>query len=130
VTFDTDADEITPRGPGVRTTAAAAAGRYEGTVKRESDGATYLRAIELGTPSDGSQPIRIYEQLGGSLPSSPQGSGDAMVLGPFVVFGYTDSVAKRKYFSAVFGTFMISTSHSVYPDGRPDVKLAGLLRKV
>jgi hypothetical protein len=130
--FDTDADDITPRPMGARATAAGAtAGRYEGSVKRESDGATYLRAIELGPPSgDGSQPIRCYEQVGGALPSTPQGSGEATVLGPFVLFGYTDSVAKRKYFCATFGSFMISTSTSVYADGRPDVKLAGLLRRV
>jgi hypothetical protein len=129
-TYDTDADDATPRFAGSRPSAAATGGRYEGTVKRELDGATYLRAIELGTPSDGTQPIRCYEQVGGALPTTPQGAGDAFVLGPFVLFSYTDSVAKRTYFCATFGPFMISTSTSVYPDGRPDVKLAGLLRRV
>lgn len=49
--------------------------------------------------------------------------------GSFVVFGYTESVANRTHVYATFGTFMISTSTSVYPDGRADVKLAGLLRR-
>jgi hypothetical protein len=115
---------------GARVAGVAAAGRYEGSVKRESDGATYLRAIELGNPTDGTQPIRCFEQVGGALPPSPQGAGDATVLGPFVLFTHTDSIAKRKYLSAVLGNFMISTSSSVYTDGRPDVKLAGILRKV
>ena len=129
-TFDADLDEMMVRGMGARAQGAAASGRYEGSVKRDSDGSTYLRAIELGTASDSSQPIRCYEQVGGGLPTTPQGSGEATVLGPFVLFSYTDSVAKRKYMSAVFGNFMLSTSTSVYSDGRPDVKLAGVLKKV
>jgi hypothetical protein len=129
-TFDADLDEVMVRGMGARAQGAAASGRYEGSVKRESDGSTYLRAIELGTASDGTQPIRCYEQVGGGIPSTPQGAGEATVLGPFVLFTYTDSIAKRKYMCAVLGTFMLSTSTSVYSDGRPDVKLAGLLKKV
>ena len=44
--------------------------------------------------------------------------------------GTSDSVANRKYLTVVLKSFMISTSTSTYHDGRPDVKLAGLLRKV
>jgi hypothetical protein len=131
--LQTDADfEQVSVMPGLRgaVATAAAAGRFEGSVKRESDGATYLRAIELGTATDITQPIKCYEQVGGALPSTPQYTGKATALGPFVIFGTTDSVADRKYISLVFGNFMISTSTSIYHDGRPDVKLGGLLRRV
>lgn len=75
---DADLDEVS-HGMGLRGAAAgaAAAGRFEGSVRRESDGATFLRAIELGTPSGTSQSIRCYEQLGGGLPTTPQHSGTA-----------------------------------------------------
>lgn len=125
-----DADLFEPAVAGVRTAAAAGAGRYEGSVKRDTDGSTYLRAIELGTASDTSQPIKCYEQVGGALPTAPQYAGNATALGPFLIFQTSDSIANRKYVSLVFGNFMISTSSSTYFDGRPDVKLAGLLRKV
>lgn len=126
---DSDFDEAAPAAM-MGAMSATQAGRFEGSVKRESDGATFLRAIELGTPSDGSQSIRCYEQLGGSIPTTPQHSGTATVLGPFVIFSASDSVANRKYLSVVLRNFMISTSTSTYHDGRPDVRLAGLLKKV
>jgi hypothetical protein len=126
----TDADLFEAAPAGLRATATASAGRFEGSVKRESDGSTYLRAIELGTASDTSQPIRCYEQVGGALPTSPQYAGTATALGPFILFSTSDSIANRKYVSLVFGNFMISTSSSTYFDGRPDVKLAGLLKRV
>ncbi|HXK59500.1 MAG TPA: hypothetical protein PLP42_06340 [Acidobacteriota bacterium] len=111
--------------------AAPAAGRYEGSVKRESDGAMYLRAIELGNPAaDGTIPIRIYDQLGGQIPPSPQFSGEAFALGSIILFSTSDSIAKRRFISVVLGTYMISASSSTYFDGRPDSKLAGVLRKV
>lgn len=110
--------------------AAGAAGRFEGSVRRESDGTTFLRAIELGTASGTSQSIRCFEQVGGGLPTEPQNSGTGTALGPFNIFSATDGVAERKYISLVFGNFLISTSTSVYHDGRPDTKLAGLLRKI
>lgn len=110
--------------------ATAVPGRYEGSVKRESDGATFERAIELGSVSGNKQSMKVFEQVGGSLPTTPQHAGDASVIGNNGVFLSTsDSVAERRYFSLVFGNFMFSLSTSVYHDGRPDVKLAGLLRK-
>ncbi len=111
-------------------TATALPGRYEGSVKRESDGATFERAIELGASTGNKQSIRIFEQVGGSLPSTPQHAGDAFIIGSSAVFFTTsDTVAERRYFSLVFGNFMLSFSTSVYHDNRPDVKLVGVLRK-
>lgn len=107
--------------------AAAAASRYQGTVKR-GDGATFLRAIELGPSSGMSQTIRIFEQLGGSLPSNPQYAGTGIILGPYVIFTTSDNIAERTYVSIVLGTVMISISHNKFFDNRPvDPNLAGLL---
>jgi hypothetical protein len=105
-------------------------GRFEGSVKRQSDGATFLRAIELGAPSGNRQPIRIFDQLGGTLPATPQWAGDALVLGANALFfAATDDVAARRFLSVVIGNALFSYSQSVYHDGRPDVTLVGLLQK-
>jgi hypothetical protein len=110
--------------------AISSPGRYEGTVKRESDGADFARAIELGSPSGSQQPIRIFDVVGGGLPTTPQWAGNARLFGNSVLlFSATDSVADRTFFCLVLAKFMFSFSKSVYHDGRPDVKLAGVLKK-
>lgn len=110
--------------------ASALPGRFEGSVTRQSDGATFLRAIELGSPSGNQQSIRIFDQLGGTLPSTPQWSGNALMLGANAVFfAASDDVADRRFLSWVFSNVMFSYSQSVYHDGRPDVILTGILQK-
>lgn len=106
-------------------------GRYEGNVKRESDGAEFKRAIELDPPSGNQQPIRIYDVVGGGLPTTPQWSGNALLFGgSLLFFTATDSVADRKFACLGLGNFLFSFSKSTYHDGRPDVKLAGVLKKL
>ncbi len=112
-----------------RLVAAAAAGRYEGSVSRQSDSSTYLRAVELGAPSGSVQPVRIFDQVSGGLPSTPQASGDALVVGPFLLLRTTDSVANRQHLHLPLGNALLSASRSTYHDGRPEVKLVGVLRK-
>jgi hypothetical protein len=126
--FDADSDAAPARTPSDST--AAQTGRYEGSVRRDSDNATFLRAIELGTASGTSQPIRIFEQLGGTLPPTPQSSGSATVLGPLLLFNTSDSVAARRYICFALGNLLISASKFVFNDDRPDVNLVGLLKKV
>jgi hypothetical protein len=110
--------------------ASALPGRFEGSVTRQSDGATYLRAVELGSPAGNKQPIRIFDQLGGSIPSTPQWSGDGLMLGESgVFFAASDSVAARRFLCWMVGSAMFSYSQSVYHDGRPDVVLTGVLQK-
>jgi hypothetical protein len=108
---------------------AVPAGRYQGTLKRESDGATFLEAVQLGAATDTKQFVQVFSQLGGGLPSTPQFSGDATALGPILFFQETDNVATRKYIFVVFGNLMIEISTATYPDGRPDLKLTGVLKK-
>jgi len=107
----------------------AAVGRYQGTLKRESDGATFLEAVQLGAATDTKQFVQIFSQLGGTIPPTPQFSGNATALGPILFFQETDSVATRKYIFLVFGSSMIEISTATYPDGRPDLKLTGVLKR-
>jgi hypothetical protein len=113
--------------------AFAASGCYDGTVELDTDGSSYLRTIELGASSDTKQQIRIFEQVGGAIPSSPQYTGEAAVLGPILLFTTSDNIASRKYVSFVletyFGNFMLSISTSKYYDDRPDSRLVGILQK-
>ena len=106
-------------------------GRYEGNVKRESDGAEFKRAIELDPPSGNQQPIRIYDVVGGGLPTTPQWSGNALLFGGSLLFiTATDTVADRKFVCLGLGNFLFSFSKSIYHDGLPDIKLAGVLKKL
>jgi hypothetical protein len=109
--------------------AVVASGRYEGSVKRESDSGTFLRAIELGSPSGTQQPVKVFEQLSGGLPSTPQFTGNAIALGAILFFTTDDGIANRKYISLVLGNLMLSVSTYTFHDNRPEVKLTGLLRK-
>lgn len=109
--------------------AAVSVGRFEGSVKRVSDGATFLRAVELGDPSGNTQEIKVFGQLGGQLPANPQWSGNARLFGPIIFFNTSDSVAMRTFLHLGFGNVLFSFSKYVYHDNRPDVITRGVLRK-
>ena len=111
--------------------AEAAHGRYEGAVKRDSDNAEFLRAIELGTRNGNRQPIKIFEQLGGQLPDSPQFEGDAFVFRDALLFFSTsDSVADRRYISLMIAGVMLSFSRSIFDDDRGTITFSGILRPI
>jgi hypothetical protein len=82
-----DSDWAEVYNPRTRAVAGAPSpGRYEGTVKRDTDGSTYLRAVELGDSDGSSVSISIFDQLGGTLPATPQFAGEATVLGSILLF--------------------------------------------
>ena len=109
-----------------------ASGRYQGSVKRQSDGASYLEAIVLGTVAGNQVSVTIFEQLGGSLPTTPQYTGSATLLGASpLIFKTSDAVANRLYLMLPFGSSLLSFSKSTYHDpGRGVMTVSGILAKV
>ena len=109
----------------------ARSGRFEGTVKRDTDDATFLRAITLGSIDGNRQAIEIYEQIGGELPAAPQYQGEAFVLwNNLLFFAVSDSVGQRRYLSLIVGDALLSFSRSIFDDDREPFTFSGVLRPV